>query len=234
MKNIKQIGGYTVTGKLLINALVKFVIGLLLIGTLIFLPAGDLYYQNGWLLITLFFLPILVLGTVLFFKNPSLLEKRLNAKEKAGTQKAVVAISGLLFVVGFVIAGLDHRFGWSHLPNWTIITASIVFLLSYLLYAEVLRENTYLSRTVEIQKNQTVIQTGLYGIVRHPMYAATIWLFLSIPVILGSLWSLLCFLPYLAIIVVRIRDEEKLLAAELDGYREYQKKVKYRLLPFIW
>lgn len=163
-----------------------------------------------------------------------MLEKRLGAKENENTQKGVVALSGLLFVAGFVVAGLDFRFGWSHVPTWVVIVASVVLLIAYALYAEVMRENAYLSRTVEVQENQKVIDTGLYGIVRHPMYAVTLWLFLSIPVVLGSWWSLLCFLPYVAVIVVRIRNEEKVLEAGLEGYAEYKKRVKYRILPFLW
>ena len=220
--------------KLLFKALTKFVIGLLLIGALLFLPSGSLGYINGWLFIGLLFVPMLILGIVLFIKAPELLEKRLGAKEKENTQKGVVALSGLLFVGGFVVAGLDFRFGWSHVPTWVVTVASVVLLISYALYAEVMRENAYLSRTVEVQENQKVVDTGLYGIVRHPMYAATIWLFLSIPVVLGSLWSLLCFLPYPFVIIVRIRNEEKELETGLEGYADYKKRVKYRLLPFVW
>lgn len=174
--------------KLLFKALTKFVIGLFLIGALLFLPSGSLGYINGWLFIGLLFVPMLILGIVLFIKAPELLEKRLGAKEKENTQKGVVALSGLLFVGGFVVAGLDFRFGWSHVPTWVVTVASVVLLISYALYAEVMRENAYLSRTVEVQENQKVVDTRLYGIVRHPMYAATVWLFLSISVVLGSLW----------------------------------------------
>ena len=220
--------------KLAFNALKKFTVGLLFVGLLLFLPAGSLEYMNGWLFIGLLFLPMLILGTVLLLKAPKLLEKRLGAKEKENTQKGVVAISGLLFVVGFVVAGLDFRFGWSRVPLWVVIASSCVLLISYALYAEVMRENAYLSRTIEVQKDQKVVDTGLYGIVRHPMYAVTVWLFLSIPLVLGSWWSLLCFLPYVAVIVVRILNEEKVLEAGLEGYAEYKKHVKYRLLPFVW
>ena len=220
--------------KLLFKALTKFVIGLFLIGALLFLPSGSLGYINGWLFIGLLFVPMLILGIVLFIKAPELLEKRLGAKEKENTQKGVVALSGLLFVGGFVVAGLDFRFGWSHVPTWVVTVASVVLLISYALYAEVMRENAYLSRTVEVQENQKVVDTRLYGIVRHPMYAATVWLFLSIPVVLGSLWSLLCFLPYPFVIIVRIRNEEKVLETGLEGYADYKKRVKYRLLPFVW
>ncbi len=220
--------------KLLFNALIKFIFGVLLVGTLLFLPAGGLGYINAWLFMGLLFAPMLLLGIALLIKSPELLEKRLNAKETEKTQKGVVAVSGLLFVSGFVMAGLDYRFGWSEMPAWVVITASIVLLVSYALYAEVMRENAYLSRTIEVQNNQKVVSDGLYGIVRHPMYAVSVWLFLSIPLILGSWWSLLCFLPYVAVIAVRIINEEKLLVNNLDGYADYKKKVKYRLLPFVW
>ncbi|MBE6630218.1 MAG: isoprenylcysteine carboxylmethyltransferase family protein [Ruminococcaceae bacterium] len=219
---------------LLLRALLKFLLGLFLVGALLFLPAGSIRYPNGWLFIGLLFIPMLILGAVLLIKAPALLEKRLDAKEKQGAQKGVVAASGLLFVAGFVVAGLDFRFGWSQVPTWAVIVACAVLLLSYALYAEVMRENAYLSRTVEVQQGQKVIDTGLYGIVRHPMYAVTIWLFLSIPVVLGSWWSLLCFAPYVAVIAVRICNEEKVLEAGLAGYAAYKKRVKYRILPFIW
>ena len=220
--------------KLLFNALTKFICGLLLVGLLLFLPAGSLSYINGWIFIGLLFIPILILGIVMFFKSPELLKKRLDAKEKENTQKGVVVISALLFLIGFTVAGLDFRFGWSYVPDAFVIIAAVVLLVSYLLYAEVVRENAYLSRTIEIQENQRVVDNGLYGIVRHPMYAVTIWLFLAIPVILCSWWSLLCFLPYIAVIIVRIKNEEKVLKENLEGYSEYMKKVKYRLFPFIW
>ena len=220
--------------KLACRALLKFAVGLLLVGTLLFWPAGSFGYTNGWLFIGLLFVPMLVLGAVLLFKAPKLLEKRLGAKEKENTQKGVVALSGLLFVVGFVIAGLDFRFGWSKMPLWVVIASSAVLLISYALYAEVMRENAYLSRTIEVQENQKVVDTGLYGIVRHPMYAVTIWLFLSIPLVLGSWWSLLCFTPYIVMIAIRIHNEEKILEAGLEGYTEYKKRVKYRIFPFIW
>ena len=220
--------------KLACSALIKFTAGLLLVGALLFLPAGSLAYMNGWLFIGLLFIPMLFLGIVLLIKAPNLLEKRLSAKEKESTQKGVVALSGLLFIAGFVVAGLDFRFGWSKMPLWVVITASVVLLISYGLYAEVMRENAYLSRTIEVQENQKVVDSGLYSVVRHPMYAVTVWLFLSIPIVLGSWWSLLCFLPYVVVIIVRIQDEEQLLAAELTGYSDYQKRVRYRLLPFIW
>ena len=220
--------------KLFFQALTKYLLGLVLVGALLFLPAGSLRYSNGWLFIGLLFLPMLLLGAVLLIKAPALLEKRLSAKEKEKTQKGVVGLSALLFLCGFVVAGLDFRFGWSQIPPAAVYTASAVLLVSYALYGEVMRENAYLSRTVEVQKGQTVVDTGLYGIVRHPMYAATLWLFLSIPVVLGSLWALLCFSFYLPVIVIRILNEEKVLSASLEGYTEYKKRVKYRLIPLIW
>lgn len=220
--------------KLLLSALVKFIVGLALVGALLFLPAGTLEYANAWVFIALLFIPMLVLGIVLFVKAPELLEKRLNAKESENTQKGVVALSGLLFVGGFVVAGFDFRFGWSRVPTWAEMIASVILLVAYALYAEVMRENAYLSRTIEVKKGQKVVDTGLYGIVRHPMYAVTLWLFLAIPIVLGSLWALLCFFPYIAVIAVRIVNEEKVLEAELDGYAEYKKRVRYRIAPFIW
>ena len=220
--------------KLFFQALTKYLLGLVLVGALLFLPAGSLRYSNGWLFIGLLFLPMLLLGAVLLIKAPALLEKRLSAKEKEKTQKGVVGLSALLFLCGFVVAGLDFRLGWSQIPPAAVYTASAVLLVSYALYGEVMRENAYLSRTVEVQKGQTVVDTGLYGIVRHPMYAATLWLFLSIPVVLGSMWALLCFTFYVPVIVVRILNEEKVLSADLEGYTEYKKRVKYRLIPLIW
>ena len=220
--------------KPLANAAIKFTVGVLLVGVLLFLPAGGLDYKNGWLFLVLLFLPMLLLGIVLAVKNPALLQKRLDAKEKQTTQKGVVGAAALLFIGGFVLAGLDHRFGWSQVPPWAVAVASVVLLFSYALYAEVMRENTYLSRTIEVQEGQTVVDTGMYGIVRHPMYAVTVWLFLSIPVVLGSWWAVLCFLPYAPVIVIRLLNEEKVLEAELEGYTEYKNKVKYRLLPYIW
>lgn len=220
--------------KLLLSALTKFLFGLVLVGVILFLPAGSFAFTGGWIFIGLLFIPMLILGAVLLIKAPELLEKRLDAKEKEDTQKGVVAFSGLLFLVGFIVAGLDFRFGWSHVPTWLVITASVVLLASYALYAEVMRENAYLSRTIEVQEGQKVVSSGLYGIVRHPMYAVTVWLFLSIPLVLGSFWSLLCFAPYPILMAVRILNEEKVLTEGLDGYDDYKKKVKYRLIPFIW
>lgn len=220
--------------KLLMEALTKFTCGLLLVGLLIFLPAGTLQYAYGWLFIGLLFVPMLIAGFVMFSKSPEFLKKRLDAKEKQGTQKGVVAISGLMFIAGFVVAGLDFRFGWSNMPAWVVIVASVLFLVAYALYAEVMRENAYLSRTIKVEEGQTVVDTGLYGIVRHPMYAVTILLFLMIPMILGSWYALIAFAFYPAVIVVRLKDEEELLTNELPGYCEYKRKVKYRLIPFIW
>ena len=220
--------------KLLLNALTKFTCGLLLVGLLIFLPAGTLGYTHGWLLIGLLFGPMLIAGFVMLLKSPDFLKKRLDVKEKQDTQKGVVALSGIMFIAGFVVAGLDFRFGWSNVPNWVIWTASGLFLLAYILYAEVMRENAHLSRTVKVEEGQTVVDTGLYGIVRHPMYMATVLLFLVMPLILDSWYGLIPFVFYPAIIIVRLKDEEKLLTAELPGYAEYKQKVKYKMLPFIW
>ena len=220
--------------KLVVEALTKFSCGLLMVGLLIFLPAGTLSYTYGWLLIGLLFGPMLIAGFVMLAKSPDFLKKRLDAKEKQGTQKGVVAFSGLMFIAGFVVAGLDFRFGWSRMPTWVVITASVLFLAAYGLYAEVMRENAYLSRTVKVVEGQTVVDTGLYGIVRHPMYMATILLFLMIPLVLGSWYGLIAFAFYPAIIIVRLKDEENLLTRELPGYAAYKQKVKYRIIPFIW
>lgn len=220
--------------KLLLSALTKFTCGLLLVGLLIFLPAGTLQFAYGWLFIGLLFVPMLVAGFVMFFRSPGFLAKRLDAKEKQATQKGVVALSGLMFIAGFVVAGLDFRFGWSKMPAAVTVASSVLFLAAYALYAEVMRENTYLSRTVKVEEGQTVVDTGLYGIVRHPMYMATILLFLMIPVVLGSWYALIAFAFYPAIIIVRLKDEEALLTRELPGYAEYKQKVKYRIIPFIW
>ena len=222
------------TLKLFISAITKFILGVALVSLLIFLPAGNLSFFNGWLLMGILFIPMFFAGIVMMFKNPDLLKSRLNAKEKRGEQSLVVKLSGLMFVAGFVVAGLGFRFGWYTLPKGVSIGAAMAFLVAYILYAEVLRENTYLSRTIEVQENQKVIDTGLYGIVRHPMYSVTLLLFLSMPLVLGSIYSFIIFLTYPFIIAKRIKDEEKLLEKELDGYREYKQKVKYRLIPFIW
>ncbi|MBE6778361.1 MAG: isoprenylcysteine carboxylmethyltransferase family protein [Ruminococcaceae bacterium] len=220
--------------KILAEALLKFIAGIVLVGLLVFLPAGSVCYMEGWLLMGVLFIPMLAGGVVLLLKRPALLKKRLNGKEKLREQGVVVKLSGLMFVVGFVVAGLDHRYGWLPLPRWISLVAAAIFLLAYGLYAEVLRENVYLSRTIEVQEGQTVLDTGLYVIVRHPMYAATILLFWSIPFILGSLWSFLIFSSYPVIIVVRIKSEEKLLEKDLSGYAAYKERVPYRLVPFIW
>ena len=220
--------------KLLINALTKFTCGLVLVGLLIFLPAGTFAYTHGWLLMGLLFGPMLIAGFVMLFKTPAFLEKRLDAKEKQATQKGVLAFSGLMFIAGFIVAGLDFRFGWSCVPAWVVTTASVLFLMAYGLYAEVMRENAYLSRTIKVEEGQTVVDTGLYGIVRHPMYMATLLLFLMIPLVLGSWYALIPFGFYPVIIIVRLKDEEALLTRELNGYEAYKQKVKYRLLPFIW
>ena len=220
--------------KLLIEALTKFTCGLLMVGLLIFLPAGTFAYPYGWLLVGLLFVPMLIAGFVMLAKSPELLKKRLDAKEKQGAQKGVVAFSGLMFIVGFVVAGLDFRFGWSAVPPWVVVTASVLFLVAYGLYAEVMRENAYLSRTIKVEQGQTVVDTGMYSIVRHPMYAVTVLLFLMIPLVLGSWYALVAFAFYPAAIVVRLTDEEKLLTKELPGYAEYKQKVRHRLIPFIW
>lgn len=222
------------TVKLFVQAIAKFILGVILIGLLIFLPAGTLSFFNGWLLMGILFVPMFFAGIVMMLKNPALLKSRLDAKEKQREQSIVIKLSGLMFLLGFIVAGLDFRFGWLSLPQGVVIGAAIVFLLAYALYAEVLRENTYLSRTIEVQENQKVIDTGLYGIVRHPMYSVTLLLFLSMPIVLGSIFSFLIFLLYPFIIAKRIKAEEAFLEKELDGYGEYQKKVKYRLIPFIW
>ena len=220
--------------KLLTEALAKFACGLVLVGLMLFWPAGTIHYTSGWRLLILLFVPMLAAGFVMYFKNPDFLKKRLDAKEKQKAQKGVLAFSGLMFSAAFVIAGLDFRFGWLELPGWVTITASVLFLISYGLYAEVMRENAYLSRTIKVEAGQTVVDTGLYGIVRHPMYAVTILLFLMIPLILGSWYALIAFAFYPAIIIVRLKNEEELLTRELPGYAEYKQKVKYRILPFIW
>ena len=220
--------------KLLTEALVKFTCGLVMVALLILLPAGTWNYPYGWLLVGLLFGPMLIAGFVMFFKTPDFLKKRLDAKEKQAAQKGVLAFSGLMFIAGFVLAGLDFRFGWSSMPRWVVIAASVLFLIAYALYAEVMRENAYLSRTIKVEEGQTVVDTGLYGIVRHPMYAVTILLFLMIPLVLGSWYALIAFAFYPAIIVVRLKDEEDLLTRELPGYAAYKRKVRYRIMPFIW
>ena len=216
------------------SAIIKFVLGIVLVGILIFLPAGTFSYFNGWLFMSILFIPMFISGVVMMFVNPMLLKSRLDAKETQKEQNLVVKLSGLMFLAGFIVAGLDFRFGWLVLPKPVVITAAIVFVVSYFLYAEVLRENTYLSRIIEVQDGQKVVDTGLYGIVRHPMYSATVIMFLSMPIILGSLFSFMIFLAYPIIIAFRIKNEEMFLEKELDGYGEYKNKVKYRMIPFIW
>lgn len=219
---------------LILQALKKIILGLIIIGALLFIPAGTLNFPNGWLFISLLFIPMFIVGILLMIKNPYLLKKRLNAKEKESEQKLVLLISGLMFVSSFVVAGLNFRFSWSEIPQTIVILSSIIFLLAYMMYAEVLRENTYLSRTVEVEDNQKVIDTGLYGIVRHPMYTSTIFLFLSMPLLLGSIYSFLISIIYPILIAFRIRNEEKVLEKELTGYPSYKQKVKYKILPWIW
>ena len=220
--------------KLFIEAIAKFTLGVILVGLLIFLPAGSIEYWNGWLFIGVLFIPMFIAGIVMMIKSPSLLKSRLNAKEKEKEQRKVVAISGLMFLIGFIIAGLNFRYSWIILPIPIIIIGTIIFLLSYITYAEVLRENVFLSRTIEVTENQKVIDTGLYGIVRHPMYTATIFLFLSMPLILGSIITFIIFLIYPFVIAKRIKNEEEVLEKELKGYKDYKKKVKYKMIPFIW
>ena len=219
---------------LLTQALAKFFLGVIVLGILLFLPAGSFRYWQGWLLMGILFVPMFAAGLVMMGKNPELLRKRLNAKEKEAEQRTVVKLSGLLFLIAFVVAGLNWRFGWWILPNWAVWAAAGLFLGAYLLYAEVLRENTYLSRTIEVQENQKVIDTGLYGIVRHPMYMATTILFLAMPVVLASPLSFIVMSGYIPVIAKRIKNEEKVLEEGLDGYAEYKEKVKYRILPLVW
>ena len=220
--------------KLLTQAIIKFLAGVILLGILIFLPAGSCAYWQGWLLMGILFVPMFFVGIILLIKNPDLLRKRLDVKEKEQEQKIVVALSGLLFIAAFVIAGLNFRYGWWTLPDWGVWIAAVIFFGSYLLYAEVLRENTYLSRTIEVQENQKVIDTGLYGFVRHPMYMATTMLFLAMPLVLASPISFLIMLGYIPVIAKRIRNEESVLEDGLAGYKEYKEKVKYKIIPFVW
>lgn len=220
--------------KLLVNALVKFVLGIVLVMLLVFIPAGTLSYFNGWLFIGLLFIPMFIFGIYLFFKKPELLRRRLNNKEKEGTQKFVVLISALLFIGGFIVCGLDYRYEFSKLPDYIVIIGSVLLLIGYALYIEVMRENEYLLRTIEIEKEQKVVDTGLYGLVRHPMYLSVILLFLSFPLVLGSLYGFYIFLIFPLVLIIRIRNEEKILVKELKGYSKYKLKVKYKLIPFIW
>ncbi|MDC7280070.1 isoprenylcysteine carboxylmethyltransferase family protein [Butyrivibrio fibrisolvens] len=220
--------------KLIVQALVKVVCGIVLLGLLLFVPAGTLNYRQGWFFMAILFIPMIVAGFVMMFKCPELLKKRLNVKEEQSEQRTVIMLSGLMFIAAFSVAGLNFRFGWLILPDWVTYLFTVVFLIAYLLYAEVLRENEYLSRTVEVQENQKVVDTGLYGVVRHPMYMTTLLLFLSMPLVLGSLFSFVIMLVYIPIISKRIHNEEQVLAEGLAGYREYMEKVKYRVIPFIW
>ena len=220
--------------KLFFDAVIKIVVGIILVGLLIFCPANTLNFWNGWLLMGLLFVPMFIVGIIMMIKSPDLLKKRLDIKEKQGEQKIVIALTGLMFIAGFIVAGLNFRYNWIQIPNIVVIISSVVFVLSYILYAEVLRENRYLSRTIKVEENQKVIDTGLYRIVRHPMYFATMFLFLSMPLILGSVISFVIFLVYPFIIAKRITNEEEVLENELEGYSEYKNKVKYRIIPFIW
>ena len=220
--------------KLLKDALIKYITGVLLIGLLLFLPAGDFQWMNGWLLMTVLFVPMFFAGIVMYIKASQLLKSRLSAKEKQGEQKDVIRYSGIMFLAAFALAGLNYRFKWTHLPDAVVWISAAIFILAYCLFGEVLRENQYLSRTIEVREDQKVVDTGLYGIVRHPMYTATVFLFLSMPLILGSIISFVVMLAYVPIIVKRIRNEEKVLETELAGYAEYKEKVKYRLIPYIW
>ena len=220
--------------KLLSQAITKFLSGLLLVGILLFLPAGTFAYPQAWLLIGILFVPMFAAGLIMMNKNPDLLRKRLNAKEEQTEQKTVIALSGMMFLAAFVAAGLNFRYGWIRLPLWISFAASVIFLIGYALFAEVLRENTYLARTVSVQKNQKVIDTGLYGVVRHPMYMSTLILFLAMPLVLGSMISFIIMLAYFPIIAKRIRNEELVLEEGLEGYAEYKKRIRYKVIPFVW
>jgi len=220
--------------KLLFESIFKFLMGVILVGLLIFIPAGTIYYFNGWLFMGVLFIPMFIAGIIMLIKNPNLLASRLDGKEKQKEQGIVIKLSGLMFIGGFILAGLDYRFNFIYIPQWISYVAAILLLLSYIMWAEVLRENTYLSRTIKVEENQKVVDTGLYGVVRHPMYLATLILFMSMPLVLGSLVSFFVFLVYPVLIIIRIINEEKLLEKELTGYKEYKQKVKYRLIPFIW
>ena len=220
--------------KLIISALIKYIIGAVAVGALVFLPAWTLNYSYGWLFMALLFIPMLIMGVVMAWRAPDLLRRRLDGKEKQKTQQGVVALSGLMFPAGFVVSALDFRFGWSDVPLWLVIASAVLFLTGYGLYALVMRQNEYLSRTIKVQEGQQVVSTGLYGVVRHPMYLATLLMFLPLPLILGSFWGLVPFALYPFIIVIRILNEEKVLRSELCGYEEYTRKIKYRLIPFIW
>ena len=220
--------------KLMASAGIKLLMGLVLVGLLLFLPAGTMRFPGGWLFIAVLFMPMLIAGVVMALHSPELLKKRLNTKEKEAEQRSVVAMSGIMFVAAFVVAGLNFRYSWVVMPSWAAWCAAVLFLLSYIMYAEVLRENAYLSRIIEVQEGQTVIDTGLYGIVRHPMYSATVLMFLAMPLVLGSMPSFVIMLAYIPLIAKRIRNEEQVLLEGLDGYAAYCTRVKYRILPFVW
>lgn len=220
--------------KLFIEAILKYVLGVILVGLLIFLPAGTINYLKGWIFMGILFVPMFIAGVVMMIKNPKLLKSRLDSKEEQGEQKLVIKLSGLMFIIGFILAGLDFRFNWLVIPSWISYASSVIFLVFYVMYGEVLRENATLLRTIKVEENQKVVDTGLYGIIRHPQYSASIVMFLTMPLILGSLISLAVFMVYPILIVLRIRNEEKVLTNELNGYKEYKEKVKYRLIPFIW
>lgn len=219
---------------LLVSALVKYIFGVALVALMLFLPAGDFVYPNAWLFMALLFVPMLILGVWLYVANPALLASRLKNKEQRMEQKHVVALSGIIFISVFVLCGLDYRYDWSQVPRWIVCVASVLLLIGYAMYAEVMRENAYLSRTIEVQEGQQLIDTGMYAVVRHPMYSATIIMYMAIPLVLGSLWALILMLFYPLVIVIRIQNEEQLLVQELPGYREYQKRVKYKIIPGIW
>lgn len=227
-------GGTQMDSKLLSQAITKFLSGLLLVGILLFLPAGTFAYPQAWLLIGILFVPMFAAGLIMMNKNPDLLRKRLNAREEQTEQKTVIALSGMMFLAAFVAAGLNFRYGWIRLPLWISFAASVIFLIGYALFAEVLRENTYLARTVSVQENQKVIDTGLYGVVRHPMYMSTLILFLAMPLVLGSMISFIIMLAYFPIIAKRIRNEELVLEEGLEGYAEYKKRIRYKVIPFVW
>lgn len=220
--------------KLLINALIKYILGLLMVCLLLFIPAGTIFFFNGWLFIGLLFIPIFIFGVYLFFKSPKLLERRLNNKEKENTQKFVILISALLFIGGFVICGLDYRYNWSSVPSYVTIISSIVLLIGYVLYIVVMKQNEFLLRTIDVEEEQKVVDTGLYGVVRHPMYFSVLLIFMSIPLVLGSLYGFYVFLIFPVILVIRIKNEEKVLVLKLKGYSKYKLKVKYKLIPYIW
>lgn len=219
---------------LLIQTITKFILGVILIGAMLFIPAGTFYFWNAWLFMALLFVPMFFVGLVLWLKDKELLKKRLNGKEKETTQKHVILLTLVIFILSFVVAGLDFKYNWTRLPNWAVAIGSVVLLVSYAIYIEVMRENAYLSRTIEIQENQKLVDTGLYGIVRHPMYMATTFLYLSFPLVLGSLLAFIIFLPFPLVLVKRIKNEEEVLENGLEGYKEYKTKVKYKMIPYIW